>query len=467
MYNMRNVITVAVPYFMRVLQREINKEGFNIKSENMRYSDELSNMLRSAGANEGCLISVSADGKEYKGTLMGHKDTGDPDIIVIKMKNGYYAGIRMNSGSSVKVLEQPNVRVTERKERTIKKGLPNLVLIATGGTISSRADTKTGAAAPGLAAEGLLDLVPEVFDVANIKTRDIVSVFSENINVEHWQEMARIAEEELNSGADGIIISHGTDTMGYTAAALSFMLREINGPVVLVGSQRSTDRPSSDAFGNLLASVRFCASSKAAGVYVIMHDTMNDGSYAVHRGTRVRKMHTSRRDAFRSVNAVPVAHMDDDGKITFMDEVQTASKRTSVREKMDKNVTLLQFYPGMDPALFKDVVMSSKGVVIAGSGLGHVSDAMAKLLKEATDNGIIVVMTSQCINGPTGMNVYDTGRELQRIGVIPVMDMLPETAYVKLMWALANSKDADDVKNTMRKILSYEMSDRRTADVVW
>jgi glutamyl-tRNA(Gln) amidotransferase subunit D len=364
-------------------------------------------------------------------------------------------------------MEQPKAKITEKKERTIRKGSPNLVLIGTGGTISSRADARTGAAAPGLTSDGLLDLVPEVMEIANIKTMDIASVFSENINVEYWQEMARIVEEELNNGADGIIISHGTDTMGYTAAALSFMLRELSGPVVLVGSQRSTDRPSSDAFGNLLASVRFCTASKAAGVYVIMHDTMNDGSYAVHRGTRVRKMHTSRRDAFRSVNTLPVAHMDDEGKITFTGEVPSASKKTTVHKKMEKKVALLQFYPGMDPALFKDVIMNSKGVVISGSGLGHVSDAMAKLLKEATEKGIVVVMTSQCINGPTGMNVYDTGRELQRMGVIPVMDMLPETAYVKLMWAIANSKDTEGAKNIMRTTMSYEMSDRRAADVVW
>jgi glutamyl-tRNA(Gln) amidotransferase subunit D len=131
---------------------------------------------------------------------------------------------------------------------------------------------------------------------------------------------------------------------------------------------------------------------------------------------------------------------------------------------MSKDVILLQYYPGMDPALFRDIVMRSKGIVIAGTGLGHVSSEMSSLLKEAIGNGTVAVMTSQCINGPTGMNVYDTGRELQDIGVIPVNDMIPETAYVKLMWALANSKDA---KGTMRKTLSYEMSDRRTADVVW
>jgi glutamyl-tRNA(Gln) amidotransferase subunit D len=255
--------------------------------------------------------------------------------------------------------------------------------------------------------------------------------------------------------------------MGYTAAALSFMLGETSGPVVLVGSQRSPDRPSSDAYGNLLAAVRFCVSSGSSGVYVVMHDTMNDDSFAVHRGTRVRKMHTSRRDAFRSVNSLPAAHMDGAGTIMFSDDVPKASRKTKARTGMEKDVVLLQYYPGMDPALFRDVILGSKGIVIAGSGLGHISDGMASLLREAIDGGSVVVMTSQCINGPTGMNVYDTGRGLQRIGVIPSGDMLPETAYVKLMWVLANTKDAKEAGKVMRTPLSYETGDRRTADVIW
>jgi glutamyl-tRNA(Gln) amidotransferase subunit D len=175
-------------------------------------------------------------------------------------------------------------------------------------------------------------------------------------------------------------------------------------------------------------------------------------------------MHTSRRDAFRSINTIPVAHIDAAGGITFRDEVPEAAKRTKASVKMEKNVILLHFYPGMDPALFRDAILGSKGAVIAGSGLGHVSAGMASLLGEAVKKGTVVVMTSQCINGPTGMNVYDTGRELQDMGVIPMGDMLPETAYVKLMWALANSEDA---KGTMRKKLSYETGDRRSADVIW
>ena len=430
----------------------------------MSYSDEISRMLSSAGAKEGSVISLTTDGKEYVGTLLPQKGSCDPGILVIKMKNGYDAGFRVGKGASIKVLEQPAPNVQKKSERKPKKGLPDIVLIGTGGTIGSLSGGAAGAMTPGLSADSLLDMVPEALEIANIRARDMISEFSENINVKHWQEMAKAVEEELNGGAAAVIIAHGTDTMGYTAAALSFMLRELSGPVVLVGSQRSTDRPSSDAYGNLLASVRFCISSKAAGVYVIMHDTMNDDSFAVHRGTRVRKMHTSRRDAFRSINTVPVARIDAAGNITINDEMPKASGSTKAQTKMEKNVTLLYYYPGMDPALFKDAVMRSKGVVIAGTGLGHVSSGIASLLKEAIANGTTVVMTSQCINGPTGMNVYETGRELQNIGVISVMDMLPETAYVKLMWSLANTKDA---KEAMRKILSYEMSDRRTVDVIW
>jgi glutamyl-tRNA(Gln) amidotransferase subunit D len=417
-------------------------------------------MLGSAGAEEGSLISLTTDGKEYVGTLLPPSD--DPDIIVIKMKNGYNAGFRTDKRTTIKVLEGPAVKTQKKNERSLKKGLPNITLLAAGGTIGSRPDGAVLSSEP--SADRLLNMMPELSEIANMKAVDIISVFSENMSAEHWQAIAKAVEKELNNGADGVVITHGTDTMGYTAAALSFMLTEMNGSVVITGSQRSTDRPSSDAYGNLTASVKFCVSSKTAGVYVIMHDTLNDNSFAVHRGTRVRKMHTSRRDAFKSINAVPVAHIDASGKIKFSGEVPKASEATKALTKMCTDVVLLYHYPGMDPALFRDAVMRSKGVVIAGSGLGHVSDAFASLLKEAVNNGTTVVMTSQCINGPTGMNVYDTGRKLQKIGIIPMNDMLPETAYVKLMWALANSKD---VKGTMKKVISYEAGDRRTLDVVW
>jgi glutamyl-tRNA(Gln) amidotransferase subunit D len=427
----------------------------------MTYSGDILKMLGSAGAKEGSFISLTLDGKEYIGTLMPPSINGDNDVIVIKMKNGYYAGLRLDKKATIKVLEPPVVKNIESKERKLKKGLPNITLIGTGGTIGSKPDA--GSLSPGLSAERLLEMMPELSAIATLKANNLLSEFSENIDVKHWQKIADAVADELNGDADAVIISHGTDTIGYTAAALSFMLTELNKPVVLVGSQRSTDRPSSDAYGNVLASVRFCTLSKP-GVYVIMHDTMNDDSFAVHRGTRVRKMHTSRRDAFKSVNTTPVAHIDGAGNVTINDEIPKASKKTVAKTKMCNDVILLQFYPGMDPALFKDAVMRSKGVVIAGTGLGHVSNAMITLLKAAIDNGIVVVMASQCINGPINMNIYDTGRELQKIGVISAGDMIPETAYVKLMWSLANAKDT---KEAMRKTVAYESDDRRTVDVIW
>ena len=310
----------------------------------------------------------------------------------------------------------------------------------------------------------MVNAVPEIRDIANIDATVLFSIFSENMNVEHWQALAEEVARQINDGADGIIIPHGTDTMGYTAAALSFMLGDVPKPVVLVGAQRSSDRPSSDASSNLMACARFCKAGKA-GVYVIMHDTPGDDSFAVHFGTRVRKMHTSRRDAFRSINALPVAHLDKDGKIAFNTELPaTTGEKAVASTAMERACVLLQYYPGMDPALFEDIFMKSKGVVIAGSGLGHVNENMIPLIRKACDNGTVVVMTSQCLNGRTNLNVYNTGRDMLNAGAITVFDMLPETAYVKLMWVLANSSSVEDAKAAMRAPLANELSDRRTID---
>ena len=345
------------------------------------------------------------------------------------------------------------------------EGLPKIVLIGTGGTIASYVDYRTGAVHPALSTSDMVNAVPEIRELANIDARVLFSIFSENMDPAHWQELAKAVAEEINNGADAVIIPHGTDTMGYTAAALSFMLGDVPKPVILVGAQRSSDRPSSDASSNLMACVRFATKADRSGVFVVMHDTPGDDSFAVHQGTRVRKMHTSRRDAFHSINALPVAHLDKDGNM----EVRTDGPRVRdaeavVKEDMEKSCVLLQYYPGMDPALFEPVFMKSKGVVIAGSGLGHVCEGMIPLIRKASENGTVVVMTSQCLNGRTNLNVYNTGRDMLKAGAITVLDMLPETAYVKLMWALANTDSVEAAKELMQTPLACEMSDRRTID---
>ena len=343
-------------------------------------------------------------------------------------------------------------------------GLPNIVLIGTGGTIASFVDYRTGAVRPALSAAQMVDAVPAMREIANVSAKVLFSIFSENMTVTHWRELAKAVAEEINNGADGVIIPHGTDTMGYTAAALSFMLPGVTKPVVLVGAQRSSDRPSSDAYSNLMAATRFCASGNA-GVFVVMHEELGDDKFAVHTGTRVRKMHTSRRDSFKSVNAPLAAKIDEKGNIESSDLAKTSKKKISAKTDMEENVVLLQYYPGMSVEKFRDLFKNSKGVVIAGTGLGHVNSVLIPMIKDACASDTVVVMTSQCLNGQTNLNVYDNGRDLISAGVISVNDMLPETAYVKLMWSLANSKNVDDAKRIMKKPLAGEMGERRTEDV--
>ena len=377
------------------------------------YAEFLSKKLGDAGAEEGCTLSIETSGKSYKGVLMPHHEFSGEDIVILKVKSGYNIGIRIDESAEIEVVSKPVERVKPESAEETKEGLKTIVLIGTGGTIASYVDYRTGAVHPALSTSDMINAVPEIKEVANLKAKVLFSIFSENMTVPHWQKLAEAIAEELDGGADAVIVPHGTDTMGYTASAVSFMLGEVSKPVVFVGAQRSSDRPSSDASCNLMAAAKFCVEGGRAGVFVVMHDGPGDDSFAVHCGTRVRKMHTSRRDAFKSINVPPVAHVDKDGKIVFNTPGRAVSDaKVEARSAMCTDVVLLQFYPGMDPALFHDVVMKSKGVVIAGSGLGHVNSNMVPLIKEATDAGIIVVVTSQCLNGRTNLNVYNTGRDM-------------------------------------------------------
>ena len=432
----------------------------------MSYSDSLSKTLDSLGITEGTRLTVERDGRTYTGTLMPHHEFSAPDVLILKMKSGYNVGVRITPDTNIQVLDKP-VEVSRKEEEVeFRKGLPKLVLIGTGGTIASYVDYRTGAVHPALSTSDMINAVPEIREIANIDATVLFSIFSENMNVENWQKLAQEVADQLNNGADGVIIPHGTDTMGYTAAALSFMLGDVSKPVVLVGAQRSSDRPSSDASSNLMACARFCTKADRAGVYVVMHDTSGDDSFAVHVGSRVRKMHTSRRDAFHSINAAPIAHLDDKGKMeVFSDGPRVTGDKVVAKVDMERSCALLQYYPGMDTQLFEDVFMRCKGIVISGSGLGHVNENMIPLIKRACDNGTVVVMTSQCLNGRTNLNVYNTGRDILSAGAITVLDMLPETAYVKLMWVLANTSSVDEAKEMMKTPLAGEMSDRRTIDV--
>ncbi len=230
-------------------------------------------------------------------------------------------------------------------------------------------------------------------------------------------------------------------------AALAFALKDLSGPVVLVGSQRSSDRPSSDASMNLLAAARVAATTDLGEVVVVMHGSSSDDACLIHRATRVRKMHTSRRDAFQSVNVPPLGRVQGSA-VTLANDARKAGPGPTICDAVwDERVSMIVSYPGLWPEHIQDVVI--KATVIVGTGLGHIARRCLPGVKAVIDRGAHVVMASQCISGRVNMNVYSTGRDLLQMGVIPAEDMLPEVAYIKMMWILGHAdwaKDSDEVK---------------------
>jgi len=432
------------------------------------YKGKALRALKKAGAEIGDLIRITKNGAVYEGLLIPRSEYGDELHVVVKMKNGYNVGVSITPntriekiGAGVKPAFVPPPLPKQKAD------LPSVAIISTGGTIASRVDYRTGGVRPALSASDLYSVVPELSETARIDAEILLSLFSENIAPQHWSEMAKAVARHAEKGVDGIVVAHGTDTMAYTAAALSFALQNLPVPVILVGSQRSADRPSSDAATNLTGAVSAAAKAPFAEVVVAMHGTVSDKTIMFHRGTKVRKCHTSRRDTFKSVNAKPLAKMEDT-RITMLvdDYVKRDSKRKIfLKPKFEEKVALVKFYPGLNPKVLEWYVDAGyRGIILEGTGLGHVGKYCFSAVRKAVENNLVVAMTSQCIWGRVHMNVYDTGRDLLEIGVIPLEDMLPETALVKLMWILGQTKNVDEAKRLLTANLAHEFSPRTTVE---
>jgi glutamyl-tRNA(Gln) amidotransferase subunit D len=431
----------------------------------MSYSAGLARLLTAKGAEEGDTVRVVSGGKEHTGLLMPHHEFSDPDVLVIKLKSGYNIGIRLSDAATLEITAKAAKRERRRHEVPTSEGKKEVAFLGTGGTIASYVDYRTGAVHPALSATDLVGAVPEMAEICAVRAEVLFSIFSENMTVANWQRLAEVVAARIEEGVEGVVIPHGTDTMGYTAAALSFMLEDLPRPVILVGAQRSSDRPSSDAYTNLLASARFAVESDAAEVCVLMHESTSDESALVHRGCRVRKLHASRRDAFRSVNVKPIARVRFEGGIEYLSEHRRKGNgKVRLATEMEPNVILAQYHPGMSVEAFRAYVHGARGVVVAGTGLGHVSSELVKAIKGIVSSGIPVVMTTQCLYGRVNLNIYDTGRDLLSAGVISGEDMLPETAYVKLMWALPRAKGEEDLRRIMQTDLRGEIGARRELD---
>jgi len=415
--------------------------------------------------NDGDRIRVDRGGQTHEGVLM---PSSTPEHLVVKLDSGYNVGVDREA-ATVEVLESAVYDVADAQTTegvsTIEfdEDLPTISLISTGGTIASTVDYRTGAVTAQFDAEDVLRAVPELAGMANYRGRVVANILSENMEPSVWQDLARAIHEEIEAGADGIVVMHGTDTMQFTASAMAFVL-DSPVPIVFTGSQRSADRPSSDNVMNAVCSVA-AATSDCAEVLVCMHADESDDRCALHRGTRVRKNHTSRRDAFETVGAKPLGEVDyraggeGDHEVTFRRECrQRGETALDISPALETDVFLLKFTPGTDPELlerFRD----SEGLVLEGTGLGHVHTDWVPQIESLIDGGTRVVMTSQCLDGRVCDRVYDTGRDLLDAGVIEGEDMLPGTAKVKLMWALANT---GSIAETMRRPIAGELTERST-----
>jgi glutamyl-tRNA(Gln) amidotransferase subunit D len=400
----------------------------------------------------------------FNGTVLPRAENDDDKHIVLKIPTGYNVGIDIDTIEDMKEVgyKKANYKIPE-KEFPITPGLPKVKLLGTGGTIASRLDYRTGAVIPAFSPGELYGAVPELADICNLTTEKLFAVFSENMGPEQYKKLAIAIGKEIENGIDGIIIGHGTDTLHYTAAALTFMIQNPPIPLVLVGSQRSSDRPSSDAALNLMHAATAAGHGDIAEIMVCMFGPTSDEYGFLHRGTRVRKMHSSYRSTFRTIGDTPVATVTRAGvkPIKTVYNQRRKDRKVNILPYYEEKVAMLYYYTNMQPDMIDSLVDNGyKGIIIIGTGLGHVNKPIYPAIERAIAKGVAIYMTVQTLWGYVHMFVYDTGRDLMAKGIIPAENMIPETAFIKLSWALGQTNDLEKVKEIMLTPINDETTKR-------
>lgn len=412
-------------------------------------------------------VEVTDDhGTRWVGTVIPAHELSGERVLTLKLASGYNVGVRIGPTTEFALAAPARASAPAEPHRIAPAagGARGVELLTTGGTIASRIDYETGGVRPVDDEAELLGFFPDLLESGPVRVTPVLDVLSENLTPADWMTLATNVVAAFGRGADGVVIAHGTDTMGFTAAALSFLLADLPGPVVLVGAQRSPDRPSSDGASNLYAAVRLARDRRLGEVVVVMHEGLSDDRFAIHRGTSVRKMHSTRRDAFRSRNAPPLGAVA--GTVV---ELGPSARPPShgpprVEGPVDLRGGLLWFYPGLTAARARQFCEGLRGVVLAGTGLGHVSVEHLSWIREATARGVVVAMTTQCVEGIVDPYVYATGRELLAAGVLYLDDLLPETAYAKLLWALGRAPSPGEVRRLLREDRAGEFHRRRPVE---
>ena len=427
------------------------------------YRGKLHDVLAGAGAEIGDRLVVAVNGQRYEGSLMPRVESYDDRHLVMKLKSGYNIGVAYAPGMRVeKVGVAPRPEFRQPPLPKAKPGLPRVSIISTGGTIASRVDYVTGGVVSAMTSRDLLGIVPELTEVADVEADILYSVFSEDIGGEHWAGMAQRAYDKIKQGASGVIFTHGTDTLAYSSAALSFALQDLPVPVVFVGSQRSSDRPSSDNATNLMGGVYTAANAPFAEVCVGLHEGTSDDSISYLRGTKVRKCHTSARYAFQPVNDWPLARYRD-GRLELLNDRFRPRQQSEPRllNRFSDRAALVKFHPDFSPALLEHYLDEGyRGLIIEATGLGQVNKSLWPAIARACKDGVVVGITSQCVWGRVNLNVYSHGRELVDRGAVPLGDMHGETAYVKLKWCLGQTDDAEEARSLLTANLVGEFNPR-------
>jgi glutamyl-tRNA(Gln) amidotransferase subunit D len=432
------------------------------------YKGEALAILKKSNVRVWSDAQIKTTRGDFSGIILPRAENDDDNHIVLKLSTGYNIGIAVSTITDMKEIgyKEAHYKIPE-KEFPYSPNLPNVKLFGTGGTIASRLDYRTGAVIPAFSPGELYGAVPELADICNLTTEKLFAVFSENMGAEQYIILAKEIGKAIEEGVDGIIIGHGTDTLHHTAAALSYMVQNSPVPIVLVGSQRSSDRPSSDAALNLMHAAKAAAEADIAEVLVCMFGSTSDEYGLLHRGTRVRKMHSSYRSTFRTIGDLPLAMITRD-KITPIKQDYNRrrnDRKVNILRGFEERVALVYYYPNMHPDIIDSLVDNGyKGIIIAGTGLGHVNKPVYPAIERATRAGVAIYMTVQTLWGYVHMFVYDTGRDLMSKGVIPAENMLPEVAYVKLGWALGQTSDLEKVKEIMLTPICGDITEREPYD---
>jgi len=376
------------------------------------------------------IIQITTNKTQLEGIIMPRSEFSAPDFIEIKLENNYNVGINVSDIQNIKKIgkREANYKLPE-KEFPHNKDLPELQLLGTGGTVASRLDYTTGAVIPSFTPSELFSSVPELAEICNLDCEVVFEILSENMKFEYWQKLAEKVKQAVDSGFDGVIIGHGTDTMSFTSAALSAAI---------------------------------VATSDIAEVVVTMLGSPSHDYGLIHSGTLVRKMHSSVRDTFRTIDDIPLGMVRDRKIKMFKNNYRKRNKsETTIKTNFEKKVALIYSYPGMENEQIEFYIdRGYKGIVFAGTGLGHVSTHIYDSIERAIQENITILMTTQTIHGYVGMNVYSTGRELQDLGVIPGRNLLPEVGYVKLGWVLGQTSDLKEIKNLLLSNIAGEFLER-------